>query len=229
MTNEQDTDALIAHLADRLMPVGPYRSSSRRWALWMMLACAGVAAISLVYWLTTDLSGVTRYPRFWVEWGAAIATAVSASLSAFLLGQPDRSKLWGLMPVAPFGVWIASLADGCAAALAPADGQVVFYQSFYCVRFISLVSAPLILGLLYQIRHAVAFRPHLTAGMAALGMAALAAAGLMTFRPLETPLLSAVWQFGSVAMISLLLTVAAKPLFRLTDLLALRLNAGLAA
>lgn len=117
----------------------------------------------------------------WLAFVGAGLTAVSAALCAFGLGTPGRSHAWLLLPVPALILWIAGGAMGCLEGAEAAGPDTV--DAGRCLGFLLMISAPLLLLVLFMLWRAAARMPMRMLAMGALATAAAAASLLALVHP----------------------------------------------
>lgn len=179
-------DRLIAALATDLPPV-------RR--LWPPLVRAGgflavvLAIAALLAWLV-PLEPIARRllgaPDLMLAAIGSAATAVLATMAAFAISLPDRSRAWALLPLPAAALWIGASGLGCLrTVLAPASHVPEAGETIACLRFILGMSLPLSALLIVMLRRAAPLRPRLTAMMGGLAVASAAASLLWFVHPFD--------------------------------------------
>lgn len=162
-------------------------SNLARAAAWLL--AAGVVAVLWVGGFA-DLGayrGRAEDPRYAVEHGAALLTAVLAVIAAFQIdGAPGR--LWVWLPAPALLAWVAAAGTGCLETwLQGVHGDWI--EGAECFGFLLAVSSLLALSLLVPLYRAQPRARPRAAAMAGLGVAAFAAALLQFFHPFAgTPL-----------------------------------------
>lgn len=202
------TEELIAKLAADVRPVRRLPSPPRRVSVWLAAGLPYLALVVLMASPRDDLAAKLTEARFLVEQGAAFATAVLAAIAAFSLGIPGRSRWWAALPLPAVGVWLASLGQGCWRAWFELGAEgLVLRPDFVC--FPAIVAAGAVPGvvMVLMLRRGAPLSPRLTVMLGALAAAALGDVGLRLFHPQDASLTILVWQFGTVALLSLLGTV----------------------
>lgn len=198
-----DTGGLIRALSVDVRPVRRLRRALVRVGLWLALGAPYVAAVVLMMSVRADLPAKLTEARFLIEQAAALATTVTAALAAFELTIPGRSTKVALLPLAPFVVWIGSLGQGCLVAwfrYGP-EGLSV-YPDWACFPGIMLVAAAPGAIMVAMLRRGAPLYPHLATGLGALAAAALGNFGLRLFHPQDASVMVLLWQFGTVAILS---------------------------
>jgi hypothetical protein len=196
------SEALIGELAGRLRPVRRMAPPAWQAGLWLALAVAAIGLAVLAFGLRHDLQARLLLPQEVGQWVASVATGICAALAAAMLARADRSDAWGLLPLPPLALWLASLGWGCladVARLGPIEGQLG--TSWGCLRFILLLGAPLSAALLLLLRHAGPVRPRPVLLLGALASAALCSAGLSLFHHLDAAVMVLLWHGGAALLL----------------------------
>nr|WP_256476329.1 NrsF family protein [Siccirubricoccus soli] len=170
--------------------------------LWLALAAAAIGLCVLAIGLRHDLQARMALPFELGQWLASVATGICAALAAAMLARADRSAAWGLLPLPPLVLWLASLGWGCLAdivRLGPIEGQLE--TSWGCLRFTLLLGAPLTAALLLLLRHAGPVRPRPVLLLGALASAALCSAGLTLFHHLDAAVMVLLWHSGAALVL----------------------------
>jgi hypothetical protein len=178
--------ALIDSLSSDLQPVRRLPGPWVRAASWLLVCGAAAAGLMAIHGSGTITDKLASGQDAVFEFAAAVATAVTAALAAFMLSVPGRSVLWALLPIPLLTMWIC--ASGIDCWLADATSAVPRVVPMSCFKFIVLSSLPLSLLLLVMLRRAFSVRPNLTATMAGLAAAAAAAVLLDLQHPIDASL-----------------------------------------
>jgi hypothetical protein len=197
-----DTSTLIGGLVADAKPVKRLRPPALRAGLWLLVA-GGIGSVAILLFANLPLfADRIQEPALAVEWTATLITGAAAVLAAFQLSVPDRSPAWGLLPLPPLAVWIASSGYSCYRhwiTVGPTGWELG--GSVDCLLFILAVSPPLALGLLVVLRRARPLEPVRVAAMGALGVAALAAGVLQFFHPFDVTFVDLGVHLGAIALI----------------------------
>lgn len=179
-------DRLIGELAADLQPVRPLRPPPLRAVIWLMLVALIAAVLALFANLPAMAHRIMAVPDMWLTVLGSIATAVTASLAAFELSLPDRSRAWALLPLPAAALWLAASGLGCLRAyVLPGTHVAAIGETRDCLIFIISLSVPLSAALIVMLRRACSLTPGLTATMAGLASAAAAATLLNFFHPYD--------------------------------------------
>ena len=184
------TEQLIERLAAEAEPVRRLSPPLRRAGLWLLAIAALFAVAVLLFADMPEFVRRAQDPRQIVELAATLLTGIAAVIAAFQLSLPDRSALWGLLPLPTLVLWLASSGYGCYRsflALGYDDGSLA--ESSHCFRFILGISVPLAISLLVLLRRARPLAPVRVAAVGGLGVAAIAAFALQFFHPFDVTFL----------------------------------------
>ncbi|WP_244483513.1 DUF1109 domain-containing protein [Mesorhizobium sp. 1M-11] len=200
-----ETDDLIELLATRHQPIRRLAPPRNRALHWLSIALCSVAAVVVLMSPRDDLAAKLTDTRFLIEEVAALATAVAAAFSAFCLIVPGHSRAVALLPTPSLAIWLGSLGQGCWQAwLNFGDEAWRLSPDWVCLPAIAVVGAIPALTMVVMLRRGAPIAPRLTVILGALAAAALGNVGLRLFHPQDASLMVLVWQFGSVALLSLL-------------------------
>jgi hypothetical protein len=210
------TPELIRLLAADAAPVRRLPPPPLRAGVWLVFASALLAIVAFSFGLRPDLGAKLREPMFVIEIASALLAGIAAAFAAFQLSLPDRSALWAGLPAPALVAWLSSVGYVCLtnwATLGP-EG-VTLGGTLRCLRTVALVSTPLVLVLLFMLRHARSIRPTTTAIIGALAVAALTTAALRLFHELDATVLVVGWSLGITLSFVGVASVAGRRLFTL--------------
>jgi len=200
-----ETDDLIERLATRHKPIRRLPPPWKRALYWLSIALCGVAAVVMLMSPREDLAAKLTDTRFLIEEMAALVTAAAAAFSAFWLIVPGHSRAVVLLPAAPLAIWLGSLGQGCWQAwLRFGDDAWRLSPDWVCFPAIAVVGVVPALTMVTMLRKGAPIAPRMTVMLGALAAAALGNVGLRLFHPQDASLMVLVWQFGSVAVLSML-------------------------
>jgi hypothetical protein len=210
-----DTPSLIRQLAARARPVRPLASPLRRTAAWLAYAIAVVAAVIAAHGLQPGLGRTFATGMGALEFAASAATGIAAAYAAFQVSVPGRSAHWRWLPLPFLLVWLGGLGVGCLADAARMGSAAFAMRGEVreCALAISLVSLPMLAGMLLMVRHAGVVRPASSAWLAMLAAAALSSAGVSLIHEGESAWMALVWHAGAVLLLSLVCLALGRPLF----------------
>lgn len=196
------TPELIDLLAQHATPVRRLRPPLARAALWLLVAGLLFALLAIAHGLRPDWQQQAARPIFAIGIAASLATGVLAAVSAFLISLPDRSRRWALLPVPTLLVWLSTVGYGCLTdwvSIGP-DGMHLD-ETARCFATMMLVSLPLSLAMYVMLRHAARLRPTAVTLIGSVAVAALTAAALSLFHPLDATVLVLASNFGVAVLI----------------------------
>ena len=168
------TEQLIETLTAGLQPVKPLRKPWLRAALWSGFATAVVLVIAAIGGSRADLTHALGEASFLVPLAGSWLTGVTASLAAFAVSLPDRSRRWLWLPTVPILLWGTGFAYTCFTNPGDILGSLALLPESACLLTIVVTSACLIAVLLPMLRRARTLRPRLTAWLGCLAVAAFA-------------------------------------------------------
>ena len=179
-------DGLIHGLAADLKPIRPLPPPGRRAVLWLALVAALAVTLAAVADRPAVAARLGAAPDMWLSVIGSALTMVLAAVAAFQLSLPDRSPLWGLLPLPAALLWIGASGAGCLRTwLVPGIHPADLNDTKDCLAFIVALSVPLSALLLCMLRRGYTLRPGLTAAVAGFASAAAAATLLVFFHPYD--------------------------------------------
>jgi len=171
--------------------------------LWLAIALPYIAMVVIVVSPRADIGDKIFEYRYLIEQFAAIATAITAALTAFISTIPGYNRKWLLAPLAPLALWLASLGQGCVQTwLQFGNAGLTLRPDWICFPSILLAGTVPAIAMVVMLRRGAPLTPHLTMGLGALAAAALGNFGLRFFHPQDASLMVLFWQLGSVFLIS---------------------------
>lgn len=179
-------DRLIGALAADLRPVRRLAAPTLRALLWLAL----VAVVAVALAMFADLAAMRDRLTASLDMGLAmlgsVATMATATLAAFELSLPDRSRAWALLPLPAAALWVGASGLGCLRPyVLPGTHVATAGEARDCLIFIVGFSLPLAAALIVMLRRAYPLAPTLTAAMAGFAAAAAAATLLNFFHPFD--------------------------------------------
>jgi hypothetical protein len=194
-----NTDRLIEHLADRLLPVQPLRTPGFRAFAWLCGASAflGVLALSITSRADVAINGTAI--AFLGPQLAAILTGILAAWAAFTSVIPGYTRAAFIWPVIAGIVWIGTLAVGVPQAQTGAI--LTAPHEWMCVAVIVLSGAPLMAAMWLMLRRGAPLNPGLTAALAALAVGALANVAACVSDPHTDHAVTLVWHGATIAVL----------------------------
>jgi hypothetical protein len=195
------TPELINALAANATPVRRLRPPLTRAAFWLLIAALVVALLAVSQGIRTDLPVRLHDPIFVVGIAATLLTGVLATISAFMVSLPDRSRFWPLLPIPAAIVWLSSIGYQCLTNwvdLGP--GAITLGETTRCFATLALTGLPLSLVLGIMLRHAAPLRPPATALTGSLAVAAITATALSLSHKIDATVMILVWNLGTAAL-----------------------------
>lgn len=205
------TNDLIGTLSKRAMPVKRLPPPWQRALLWLAIAVPYTIMVVIVVHPRADIGDKLIEYRYLTEQFAAIATAITAALAAFISTIPGHSRKWLLAPLAPLALWLASLGQGCMQTWGEFGASgLVLKPDWICFPSILLAGTVPAIAMVIMLRRGAPLTPHLTLGLGALAAAALGNFGLRFFHPQDASLMVLFWQVGSVLLMSAIASLYGK-------------------
>jgi hypothetical protein len=221
------TPDLIESLAAEAAPVRRLRPPLIRAGSWLLLAAIVVLLIAVDHGIRADLEERLRQPVFVAAIAGSVATGILATIAAFMISLPDRSRAWMLLPVPALLSWLSTIGYGCLTdwvAVTPAGVETG--EAARCFATLFLTSFPLSATLLLMLRYTASLRPTETAMTGALAVAAIAATALSLFHDLDATIMILVWNIGVAALLVVVGGAYGRTLFRWVAPRPLSLAAG---
>ena len=200
------TEDLIEALARDSGPVRRLRGPWTRTGGW--LACAGltIGAVVAVDGVCPNLAARLADPLFAAGLAAAGVTGALAGTSAFLLGLPDRSRLWALLPAPSALVWLGALGFDCLGRWTPApEGAIQTGDATHCLCVFLAVSGMIAAALLWMLRPMPLAHGRGVTLLAGLAVAGLGVTGFTLTRTFDTSALMLTGNLGMGALATLVL------------------------
>ncbi len=198
------TERLVEQLAATLTPVQRIASPATRMAWWLLISVPAACLVIGIFGLRSDLAECLANRAFLVEEAAALLTALTGIYAALCAGLPDQPgwKVW--LPVAPMALWFGFLGQQCFDVFLRlgSDGLRIT-SDVMCLPAIALGGLVPAITIVVMLRRSGKFRTTHACLCGALGAAALGAAALRVYHLEDAAIMVIVWQFGSVALFSL--------------------------
>lgn len=200
-----NTDELIERLAADLKPVRPLWPPWARAALWLGVAIPYVAAVVWGKLTMVDPAQAANDTRFMVEQAATLATALTAAIAAFRSAVPGFDMRILLLPIAPLGLWLASVGHGCVQdwLRLGADGLTI-RPDWDCLPMATIIGIVPLAAIIVMLRKAAPLHPRLTLALAALAVASIANFGLQFAHVRDASIMVLVWHLGAAAVLAAL-------------------------
>jgi hypothetical protein len=199
------SDELIKRLVADLQPVRPLRRPWMRAVLWMAIALPYVAAVVWGKLMMVDAAQISADARFIVEQAATLATALTAAIAAFHSAIPGLDRRILLLPLAPLGLWLASVGHGCMQDWLRfgADGLTI-RPDWDCLPMAVMIGIVPAAVIVVMLRKGAPLRPRLTLALAALAVASIANFGLQFAHFRDASIMVLAWHLGAAAVLSAL-------------------------
>ena len=192
------TPDLIDLLAANLTPVRRLRPPIARAATWLVLAAVIVALLAITQGLRSDIATCLRQSSFVMSLGGALLTGVLATIAAFMLSLPDRSRLWIVLPAPSLVFWLATVGYQCLTGwISVQPGGISLGEAARCFATLVLTGLPLSLALLLMLRHAAPLRPTPVILAGSLAVAAITAVALSLFHSGDATIMILMWNLGT--------------------------------
>jgi hypothetical protein len=196
------TPDLIDRLAAGLTPVRRLRNPVIRATEWLLLATVVAVALVLVHGVRPDFRQSVLDGRFVLCTGASVATGICASIAAFMLGLPDRSRAWALLPLPVLAVWVSTIGYQCLTDWIALDpNRLSWGEAAGCFSTLVLASLPLAITILVMLRHSAPLRPVLATLTAGLAVSAITATVLSLIHNPDAGVMVLVWNLGTVGVL----------------------------
>jgi hypothetical protein len=196
------TPELIELLSASATPVRRLRPPLLRAAIWLAAAAAVLALLAVSQGVRADLGPRFSEASFAIGIASALATGVLAAVAAFMVGQPDRSSAWLLLPMPPLAVWLSTITYGCLTdwvSVGPEGLQLG--ETVRCFATVLLSSLPLSLLMVVMLRHGALLRPAAVGFTAGMAVAAMAACALSILHELNATVMVLIGNLGTAAVL----------------------------
>jgi len=200
-----DNDEFIKRLVADLQPVRPLRPPWARAVLWLGIALPYVAAVVWGKLMMVDAAQVGTDTRFMVEQAATLATALTAAIAAFCSVIPGFDRRILLLPLAPLGLWLASVGHGCVQdwLRLGADG-LTLRPDWDCLPAAAIIGIIPGAAMVAMLRKGAQLRPRLTLALAALAVASVANFGMQFAHFRDASIMVLAWHLGAAAALAAL-------------------------
>jgi hypothetical protein len=198
-----ETNELINVLVECAIPMHRLRPPLARASLWVCLAGLMLLLLFVGHGVRADLVQKLREPDFVVALAASLASGILATIAAFMIMLPDRSRWWLLLPTPAIVVWFATIGYGCLTDwvnIGP-DG-VQLGETAACFGLILWISAPLAIALMVMLRYAAFLRAGAVVMMGSLAVAGISTAAHSVLHDHDATALILLWNLGPVALIT---------------------------
>src|SRR5262249_40774589 len=186
-----------------------------RAACWLLLAAVVLTLLAVNEGIRPDLVQRLQEPAFAISMAASLLTGVLATIAAFLVSLPDRSRLWPLLPVPTLIVWLSNVGYQCLTQwVAIGSDGVSLGEAARCFATLVLTSLPLSLLMLVMLRYAALLRPIAATFTGSLAVAAITATALSLFHASDATVMILMWNFGTTVLFVGLAGVFGSTIFR---------------
>jgi hypothetical protein len=200
-----ETSDLIARLAAQSGPVRRLPAPWVRGLLWLAISAPYVAIVVMLGPMPGNLAPVSRDAQFLVEQAATLATAVTASAAAFFSVIPGYDRRLLLLPLIPFGAWLATLGEGCLRDWIRLGAQgLELRPDWSCLPSAAWIGIVPAVAMVIMLRRGAPLFPRASVALGGLAVAALANFGLRLFHLGDASIMVLFWHFGSVAAVAAL-------------------------
>jgi hypothetical protein len=199
------TPDLIASLSTNPAPVRRLRPPFLRACCWLALAALILVLVGINHGLRPDFAKQLADRTYVVGLIASLLTGMLATVAAFMLSLPDRSRMYVLLPLPSLLVWMLTVGIDCLTdwiSIGPAGLQLGDTAS--CFAILVLTSLPMSLALLVMLRYTVRLRPVAATWMGSLAVGALTASALSLFHDHDATVMVLIWNLGVVVLITAL-------------------------
>ena len=195
------TPDLIELLVANLTPVQRLRPPIVRAATWLALAALIVALLATAQGLRPDIAVQLQQSSFVMSLGGALLTGVMATIAAFMLSLPDRSRVWVLLPAPSLVFWLSTVGYQCLTDwISVQPGGITLGETARCFATLVLTSLPLSLALLLMLRYAAPLRPTPVILTGSLAVAAVTAVALSLFHGGDATVMILMWNLGTAGL-----------------------------
>jgi hypothetical protein len=208
------TSDLIDSLVADARPVRRLRPPVTRALCWLLFAALTLTLVALVHGVRPDLMLRLRQPTFVVGVAAALITGVLASTASFIASVPGRSRRWLWLPAPAVVVWMSTIGYGCLTnwvSIGP-DGMSAG-ETARCFATLAITGIPLSLVMLIMLRYVARLAPTPVVMTGSLAVAAMTAAALSLFHPLDATVMIVMWNIGVAALLLALSGLYGRRLF----------------
>ncbi len=195
------TSEVIDSLVLDAKPVRRLQPPAVRALCWLAFAALLLALVAVGHGVRPDLTLKLHQPAFAISVVAALLTGVLAALASFIASVPGRSQRWLLLPAPALAMWISTIGYGCLTDWVSVGPQgMSLGETARCFATLAVTGIPLSLVMLIMLRHVARLSPAPVAMMGSLAVAAMTAAALSLFHPLDATVLILLWNFGVAAL-----------------------------
>lgn len=197
-----NTSDLITSLVADAKPVKRLWPPLLRAGGWLLMAGVVLGLLAVNQGVRPDLVRCLHDPAFVTSLAAAILTGVLATVAAFLVSLPDRSRFWLLLPLPALVLWLSNIGYQCLTQwISIAPGGMSFGEAARCFATLVLTSVPLSCALLVMLRYTALLRPTAVALMGSLAVSAITATALTLFHTMDATAMILMWNIGTAVLL----------------------------
>jgi hypothetical protein len=211
------TEELIADLTADAKPVKPLASPMTR-AIATLAGLMLVGVVALLWRSTTNPLAMRGAGAEWqagIELATALLTGVLATVAAFHLAVPGRSRGWAFAALPAGALWLGVSGLGCWRDLVR-NGLVGWEagHSMDCLGFIMLASLAGGVPLAWRLSRAAPVDPVPVAALGGLGIAALSAFLLQFFHPFAVTFLDLAFHLVAISLVMIVAVLFRRPMLK---------------
>jgi len=198
MTSTSDViDSLVADAK----PVRRLQPPALRALCWLMFAALMLVLVAVGHGVRPDLMLKLHQPDFATSVVAALTTGVLAAMASFIASVPGRSRRWLLLPAPALALWISTIGYGCLTGWVSIGPEgLSLGETARCFATLAITGIPMSLAMLIMLRYVARLSPTPVAMTGSLAVAAMTAAALSLFHPLDATVMILFWNFGVTAL-----------------------------
>lgn len=195
------TSDLIVDLAKDLPPVRRLRSPVVRAACWLTIALSVLALLAVSQGIRQDIALRLHDPVFVLSMASSLLTAVLATVAAFQVSLPDRSRFWLLLPLPALLLWLSNIGYQCLTQwISIGPEGITLGEAARCFATLVLTGLPLSLMMLAMLRYTALLHPTAATLMGSLAVAAMTATALALFHVIDASMMILMWNLGTAAL-----------------------------
>jgi hypothetical protein len=196
-----DTTVLIERLVAEAAPVRRLRSPLVRALSWLLFAAGIVTVLAFVHGVRPDITARLDEALFCAGIAGSALTGTLAAVAAFMVGLPDRSRLWLLLPAPSAALWFLMVSYGCLTNWMRVEAGAILEETLRCFAILLATSVPLSAAMLWMLRPAAGLRPTAAIVAAGLSVAAISATTISLLHAFDASLPVLIWNFGAAALV----------------------------
>ena len=203
------TEDLIDRLVREARPIRRLPGPLTRAGGWLAMAGVAIGGVIAVDGLCPNLYERLADPFYLTSFIAAGLTGALATAAAFMLSLPDRSRLWGILPIPALLVWLGAITLSCILYWTPTPPELLHpNNSLHCAGVFLTVST-LLTGLMFwMLRSGPLADGRGTSWLSGLAVTGLATVGLSLTRTFEESAMLLIWNLGASALTAPILALS---------------------